>query len=167
LKEEHFRKQMQSKFTSKLEHLENLLKSWQISEGSPFDQNMMSDEVRGFLRKADRSEFMHLRTTEYKGSSTRKRVSAANATTAVRPARNIEARTDSIANRTRTKRKVQESESSHRPKKIRTPLKVSLDNVVVVDELLQPEKQIPRKRVVLDPFAAVLGDYGIGPTKEN
>jgi hypothetical protein len=71
LKEERFRKQMQAKFTSKLDQLESLLKAWKTSEGSNFDPNLLSDDVRTLLTKRDRNEFMHLRTVEYKGTGKR------------------------------------------------------------------------------------------------
>jgi hypothetical protein len=70
LKEERFRKHMQSKFTSKLEQLATLLKAWTHDEGIDFDSNLLSDEVRTLLLSSDkidtcvqkRTEFMHLRT---------------------------------------------------------------------------------------------------------
>lgn len=71
LKEERFRKQMQSKFSSKLEQLATLLKAWSHDEISDFDPNLLSDEVRTLLQNSDkdnwvekRTEFMHLRTTQ-------------------------------------------------------------------------------------------------------
>ena len=68
LKEERFRKQMQIKFTSKLEQLSGLLRVWIETEGESFDANLLSDEVRSLLDNADhmdtyvenRTEFMHL-----------------------------------------------------------------------------------------------------------
>ena len=68
LKEERFRKQMQGKFTSKLEQLARFLSIWMETEGGSFDTNLLSDEVRKLLDNADRmdtwvekrTEFMHL-----------------------------------------------------------------------------------------------------------
>jgi hypothetical protein len=71
LKEERFRKQMQSKFTAKLDQLVALLRAWKASEKIGFDQNLLSDDVRMLLRNSDRNEFMHLRTVEYKSTSKR------------------------------------------------------------------------------------------------
>lgn len=76
LKEERFRKQMQSTFASKLEALASLLQSWKIEERESFDAHLLSDEVRSLLRmphKAEslveeRTEFMHLRTVKSKPS---------------------------------------------------------------------------------------------------
>lgn len=68
LKEERFRKQMQGKFTSKLEQLAGLLRMWIETEGDSFDAKLLSDEVTRLLENADhmdswvekRTEFMHL-----------------------------------------------------------------------------------------------------------
>jgi hypothetical protein len=68
LKEERFRKQMQGKFTSKLEQLTGLLRTWIETEGNSFDVDMLSDEVIRLLENSDhmdswvekRTEFMHL-----------------------------------------------------------------------------------------------------------
>ena len=70
LKEERFRKQMQSKFILKLEKMGELLQEWEKKEGSCFDPNILSDEVRTLLAKSDkfhswveeRTAFMHLST---------------------------------------------------------------------------------------------------------
>jgi Microtubule associated protein (MAP65/ASE1 family) len=71
LKEERFRKQMQAKFTAKLDQLATLLKEWRSVENTTFDQNLLSEDVRVLLKNSDRSEFMHLRTVEYKSSAKR------------------------------------------------------------------------------------------------
>ena len=71
LKEERFRKQMQSKYIAKLDQLGSLLKGWKSSEKSAFDQSLLSEDVRAELKNSDRNEFMHLRTVEYKGSTKR------------------------------------------------------------------------------------------------
>ena len=68
LKEEKFRRQMQIKFSAKLEQLAKLLKTWQASEGSSFDPYLLSEEVRMLLENEDamkawvekRTGFMHL-----------------------------------------------------------------------------------------------------------
>jgi len=72
LKEERFRKQMQAKFTAKLDQLGSLLKTWTSNEKKEFDQSLLSEDVRALLKNSDRSEFMHLRTVEYKGPSTKR-----------------------------------------------------------------------------------------------
>lgn len=72
LKEERFRKQMQQKFSSKLEHLANLLNTWRSEVGYEVDPNLLSEEVRFLLKNSDdpsalvekRTEFMHLRTVK-------------------------------------------------------------------------------------------------------
>jgi len=72
LKEERFRKQMQQKFTSKLEQLAKLLTTWREDEQDAFDTNLLSEEVRLLLDNSDqmdewverRTEFMHLRTVK-------------------------------------------------------------------------------------------------------
>ena len=56
LKEERFRKQMQTKFTSKLGQLAGLLRVWIETEGESFDANLLSDEVRNLLDNADQME---------------------------------------------------------------------------------------------------------------
>jgi Microtubule associated protein (MAP65/ASE1 family) len=74
LKEERFRKQMQSKFSSKMAQLATLLKLWKSTESREFDPNLLSDEVRDLLLNTDkmdflveqRTEFMHLRTVKAK-----------------------------------------------------------------------------------------------------
>jgi len=82
LKEERFRKQMQTKFASKLEQLAGLLRIWIETEGESFDANLLSDEVRSLLENADhmdtyvenRTEFMHLNLkTHSKSTSKRSR----------------------------------------------------------------------------------------------
>ena len=71
LKEERFRKQMQQKFSSKLEKLAILLQKWRDENEEDFDSNLLSDEVRLLLDNGNmvewvekRTEFMHLRTTQ-------------------------------------------------------------------------------------------------------
>jgi hypothetical protein len=81
LKEERFRKHVQSKFASKLEILGKLLQEWQKREGgSTFDANDLSDDVRALLLNLDgcdawveqRTAFMHLRSVKPKGLSSRR-----------------------------------------------------------------------------------------------
>jgi hypothetical protein len=72
LKEERFRKQMQQKFSSKLEKLSSLLQSWREDNEQDFDSHLLSDEVRMLIESGGnmdewvekRTEFMHLRTTQ-------------------------------------------------------------------------------------------------------
>lgn len=72
LKEERFRKQMQAKYSSTLEQLAAHLEKWNKHEGSSFDPNLLSDEVRALLKNSakgenwveKRTEFMHLRMTQ-------------------------------------------------------------------------------------------------------
>lgn len=79
LKEERFRKQMQSTFASKLEALANLLHSWKSEERESFDSCLLSEEVRSLLEKPqkteslveERTEFMHLRTVKSKTTGKR------------------------------------------------------------------------------------------------
>jgi hypothetical protein len=74
LKEERFRKQMQTKFSAKLAQLAALLKEWNTEGGMAIDKKLLSDEVSELLvnsSKADclveqRTEFMHLRTVKSK-----------------------------------------------------------------------------------------------------
>lgn len=80
LKEERFRKQMQSKFTAKLEALGKLLQDWEQKEGKSFDASLLSDDVRKLLANSDKSDtwieqrtaFMHLRTAHQKHGSRRR-----------------------------------------------------------------------------------------------
>ena len=82
LREERFRKQMQTKFSNKLDDLAKLLRAWVSDEGRSFDAKLLSDEVRELLDNLDntdalvekRTEFMHLRTVKIR-SSPRKRAS--------------------------------------------------------------------------------------------
>lgn len=79
LKEERFRKQMQGKFSSKLGQLANLLRSWEMQEGTPFDASLLSDDVRMLLDEPDkmenwverRTKFMSLRTVKSQTPSKR------------------------------------------------------------------------------------------------
>ena len=73
LKEERYRKQMQGKYSSTLEQLSSLLKKWKETEGSTFESNLLSNEVRAMLQDANggggnwvekRTEFMHLRMVQ-------------------------------------------------------------------------------------------------------
>lgn len=73
LKEERFRKQMQTKFTFKIEHLKELLRTWKSTECSSFDYELLSDEVRSLLSTTPRNDFMHLRTVKYQGSAAKNR----------------------------------------------------------------------------------------------
>lgn len=80
LKEEKFRKQMQSKFAAKLEVLGRLLQDWERNEGTGFDASLLSDDVRILLSNSDKSgtwieqrtAFMHLRTSHQKHGSKRR-----------------------------------------------------------------------------------------------
>ena len=80
LKEEKFRKQMQSKFAAKLEALGKLLQEWERREGKSFDASLLSDDVRTLLSNSDKSDtwieqrtaFMHLRTAHQKHGSRRR-----------------------------------------------------------------------------------------------
>lgn len=72
LKEERYRKQMQGKYSATLEQLAASLQEWKDREGSAFDNNLLSNEVRALLQSADgsgnwvekRTEFMHLRMVQ-------------------------------------------------------------------------------------------------------
>ena len=80
LKEEKFRKQMQSKFAQKLEVLGKLLQEWEKNEGKGFDASLLSDDVRTLISSSDKSgawisqrtAFMHLRTAQQKHSTKRR-----------------------------------------------------------------------------------------------
>lgn len=71
LKEERFRKQMQSKVSIQLANLGRLLQEWEQLEGTAFDLKKLSDVVRSLLVDynavdtwvEDTTAFMHLRTT--------------------------------------------------------------------------------------------------------
>jgi len=77
LKEERFRKNVQSKFASKLEGPGKLLQEWQKKEGSTFDTNLLSEDVRALVVNLDgfdawveqRTAFMHLKTVKPKISA--------------------------------------------------------------------------------------------------
>ena len=74
LKEERFRKQMQGKFTTKLEQLGKLLRVWEQEQGEPFDASVLSDDVRMLLSSPanmesiveKRTKLMPLRTVQTK-----------------------------------------------------------------------------------------------------
>ena len=74
LKEERFRKQMQSKFVSQLGQLAELLQTWEKKEGNSFDASLLSDDVRMLLKEPNkmgdwvekRTQCMHLRTVQTK-----------------------------------------------------------------------------------------------------
>jgi hypothetical protein len=81
LKEERFRKQMQGKFTSKLEQLAALLGLWEKEEDAAFDPTLLSDDVRMLMESPEKTEtwveqrtkLMPLRTVQTTKSPTRKR----------------------------------------------------------------------------------------------
>lgn len=73
LKEERFRKQMQTKFLAKLKQLVSLLQSWESKEKSRFDDSLLSDDVRELLKEDTdqmeswvdmRTKLMRLRTVK-------------------------------------------------------------------------------------------------------
>jgi hypothetical protein len=72
LKEERFRKQMQSRFITNLRQLASLLQSWETQERAPFDSTLLSEDVRMMLKNSDhmdswveeRTKFMGLRTVK-------------------------------------------------------------------------------------------------------
>jgi len=67
LKEERFRKQMQSDFTSRLKALRKLLIEWESLEGQKFKSQMLSAEVGSLLANPEqRTAFMHLKTVRQK-----------------------------------------------------------------------------------------------------
>ncbi|GAX10308.1 kinesin family member 4/21/27 [Fistulifera solaris] len=80
LKEERYRKQMQSKFSAKFAQLASLLKTWSIDDDGQFDPRLLSEEVRILLANSNeidslvekRTEFMHLRTIQPKTTNKRK-----------------------------------------------------------------------------------------------
>jgi kinesin family protein 4/21/27 len=82
LKEEKFRKQMQSKFAAKLEVLDKLLHDWEKKEGKGFNASFLSDDMRTLLSNGkksgawieQRTAFMHLRTANQRHG--RKKVAA-------------------------------------------------------------------------------------------
>jgi len=79
LKEERFRKQMQSKFASHLEQLATLLREWEKRENSPFDASVLSEDVRKLAVQHEpakmekvvenRTKLMSLRTVKTHGQS--------------------------------------------------------------------------------------------------
>jgi len=80
LKEERFRKQMQSKFVANLKQLVSLLRSWERKENAYFDDSLLSDDVRELLKEDPermdnwvemRTKLMTLRTV--KAQTPRKR----------------------------------------------------------------------------------------------
>ena len=148
LKEERFRKQMQSKFTAKLGQLEAQLKSWKSTEGESFDHSLLSSPVRSHLKSGDRNEFMHLRTVEYKGAKR----GAENVGPALPPAKRV--------NRTSSKGK---------PK----PLSTAQQPAVLAPTPNRPKrsalqtKPSAKKRITLDPFGSVLDEAFSTRNKEN
>jgi hypothetical protein len=74
LKEERFRKQMQSKFASYLEQLGMLLREWEQRESTPFDASVLSEDVRELAMQHEpikmeevvenRTKLMSLRTVK-------------------------------------------------------------------------------------------------------
>lgn len=70
LKEARFRKQMKSKFVSKLGQLASLLRSWEQEEGRSFDASLLSDDVRMLLNEPDKMETWIERRTKLMPSRT-------------------------------------------------------------------------------------------------
>jgi hypothetical protein len=70
LKEERFRKQMQSKFVTNLQELASFLQSWEAQEKAPFEASLLSDDARILVRDPyhvetwveERTKFMGLKT---------------------------------------------------------------------------------------------------------
>jgi len=94
LKEENFRKQMQTKFSSSLQQLVTLLRSWERKENISFDDSLLSDDVRDLLKEDPdkmenwvqrRTELMTLRTV--KSQTPRKRAFESSDSTSYRHAK--------------------------------------------------------------------------------
>jgi len=74
LKDERFRKHMQSNFSLKLATLGILLRDWEKEGGSNFE-NILSENVRMLLRDPDkRTAFMHLKTVQKKTRKAHERI---------------------------------------------------------------------------------------------
>jgi hypothetical protein len=72
LKEERFRKQMQSKFVTNLRQLASFLQSWEAQENAPFEASLLSDDARMLVKDPkhmehwveERTKFMGLKTVK-------------------------------------------------------------------------------------------------------
>jgi hypothetical protein len=186
LKEERFRKQMQSKFTSKLDQLLKLLKDWKTNENTNFCHDFLSEDVRMFLKNSDRNEFMHLRTVEYRGSSKRSADSADGADSSAPPPKRVARATRSAntlssvpQNRTQDKniltRRPHKREFSpcrhEKPinarqaqkEKIRSPFGLSQNSISSIST-----PAVKSKRFTLAPFGDILEQaLSPEPSKEN
>lgn len=70
LKEERFRKQMQSKFVTNLRQLAGLLQTWEAQEEGPFDASLLSEDVRTMLQNPDQMESWVEERTKFMGLTT-------------------------------------------------------------------------------------------------
>lgn len=176
LKEERFRKQMQSKFTAKVDQITALLKAWKANEGSAFDPNLLSEDVRTLLKNSDRNEFMHLRTVEYKSTAKRVADSLRARTTpltsvAVQPSqrnspdkerpplKSVMAARSSKHNLSPTATDQNDAGRASKKSKTRTALE---------QPAVEPRKWPPgKKRLTLDPFGKVLQQALSPPVKRE
>lgn len=176
LKEERFRKQMQQKFTAKLEQLASHLKEWNEREGIPFDRSLLSEEVCLLLTNSDqmddwvekRTEFMHLRTVK---TSTRAPVSKEQSDT--RPPR------QRLTTRPIASVNGQRSQVDRKPKRKVPPptapsnVPVSKQSRRIPNEAGSRKRKIPvdsesgRKRRVTQPFGHLLEEEAAPPKDEN
>lgn len=186
LKEERFRKQMQSKFTAKLDQLVSLLKDWKSCESTTFDHNLLSEDVRTLLKNSDRNEFMHLRTVEYKSSTKRDaaslRTSSGNSSPprkrqAISTRPNAEVKNPFMRETISTKRNVssnitanpvQRTDGEARRKRVLSPVKCEATEGTGGNNLFRPSSIAPqsnmdmkgksdrKQRLTLDPFGSVL-----------
>jgi Kinesin motor domain len=183
LKEERFRRQMQLKFTAKLDQLASLVKSWKANENTQFDQDLLSDKVRTLLKNSDRNEFMHLRTVEYKSTSKRQADSnTSNAESSPPPGKRpkLSKRATLIKDPSKeTKADSKDGSWERKRNRILSPFK--LENSKASCEIERKQTRSPfksehnssvikpfpeKKRLVLDPFGNVLAQ-ALSPCIQN
>jgi hypothetical protein len=174
LKEERFRKQMQLKFTAKLDQLSVLLQSWKENENTPFDQDLLSETVRMLLKNSDRNEFMHLRTVRYKGSAKRQTDKNETTSESAPPTKRLKVSKRGTILQSPTKVHVPASKENKecareepsknngdaiRKNKARSPFQSTRSSGNVIF-------RVEKKKVVLDPFGDIL-DQALSPQPEN
>jgi hypothetical protein len=185
LKEERYRKQMQSKFSAKFVQLASLLKTWSIDDDGQFDPRLLSEEVRNLLANSNeidslvekRTEFMHLRTIQPKTTNKRK----ADGEVQPRKVARIQSRDDEktllVSSRLDTQKELQNSVSSDNKKvspprakkiqssgKLQKATRLPLSNKVKATQLAKGLS--PQKKLTLPPFGHVL-EKAFTPREKN
>lgn len=172
LKEERYRKQMQSKFSTKFAQLASLLKTWSNDDDGLFDPHLLSEEVRSLLANSNeidslvekRTEFMHLRTIQSKVSNKRKvdgeevrpRKAAKTQVRDTEKVLPLRARLDTRKNSPVPTVAITKKETPLKLNKIEASKAGRRPLSTKVDPIQSPKVLSPKKKLTLPPFGHVL-----------